>query len=315
MDMTRRRFIEASAVAGGALYADVAAAAPRQLPRRVLGRTRARVSVLGFGSAALGHSFQPQEVFDHVVGAALDAGVNFIDTATNYDVAQERLGPIVRRHRDRLFLATKTRGMSKQGVLQTLEESLRLLQTDRLDLVYLHNLGDFEVDRLMDDNGAMQGLLEARRRGWLRFIGASGHQRARKFIPVIETDLIDVIMVTLNFVDRNTYVFESEVLPAARRRRVGIVAMKVLGGVPNWNYRQPVDGMVPRELRADAVRYSLAIEGVASAVVGFYTTEQMSEVLNVMRALRRPTDSETERLRTEGERLAALWGPHLGPPV
>lgn len=312
--ITRRGFLGASAAAG-ALCAEAVVAEPPSIPRRVLGRTRERVSILGFGSAALGHSFQPQEVFDRVVGAALDAGVNYIDTATIYDVAQERLGPIVKRHRDRLFLATKTRGMSNEAALRTIEDSLRLLQTDHVDLVHLHNLGDFDVDRLLDEQSPLQGLLEARRRGWLRFIGASGHLKPRKFIPAIETGLLDVIMVTINLVDRNTYVFESEVLPAARKRQVGIVAMKVLGGAPRMNYRRPVDGMMPKELVADAVRYSLAVDGVASAVMGFTTLEQLNEVLAVVRGLRRPTTSDMERLRAEGERLAPSWGAHLGPPI
>jgi len=316
--ISRRDFVGgAAAAAAVSLLVDSADETERVLqgpmPTRVLGRTGVRVSVIGFGSAPLGHSFQSQETFDRVVGEALDLGVNYLDTATIYDVAQERLGSIVRRYRSRIFLATKTRGMTRERVLSTIEESLRLLQTDHVDLVHLHNIGDFDVERLLDQDGPLAGLKEAKKRGWLRFIGASGHQRVEKMVAALKTGELDVIMPAVNFVDQHIYGYETRVLPEARRRNVGVVAMKVLGGAPGFQYRKPVPCYVPRERVSDAIRYALGLPGVATAVIGFNYVEQVRQAVAVAKAYRPLTGAERRELDSAGKELAIAWGQHLGP--
>ncbi|NLH99864.1 MAG: aldo/keto reductase [Chthonomonadales bacterium] len=315
-EWTRREFVAASAAAGLGLLgvADVDdKALSKPMPMRTLGRTKARVSVIGFGSAPLGHSFQSQETFDRVVGEAIDLGVNYIDTATIYDVAQERLGSIVKPRRDKLFVVTKTRGMSKDRVLATIEESLRLLKTDYLDLVHLHNIGDFDVEKFGDPDSPLSGLKEARKQGKLRFIGVSGHQRVQKMADAVATGEIDVVMPALNFVDQHIYAYETRVLPVARKQRAGIVAMKVLGGAPNFAYRNPVPAFVPKEHINDAIRYALSLEGVTTAVIGFNFVEQVRQAVAVAKTFKRLTSEETTRLSNEGRRLASAWGLHLGP--
>lgn len=316
--LTRRELV-GGAIAGagsllsGGIFAEDSEVLARAMPMRTLGRTKLRVSAIGFGSAPLGHSFQPQETFDRLLGEAMDLGVNYIDTATIYDVSQERLGSIVRRNRDRLVVATKTRGMSRDAVLKTVEESLRLLQTDRLDIVHLHNIGDFDVERLLDDEGPLDGLREARRRGWLRFIGVTGHQRVEKMVAAVRTGEVDVIMPAMNFVDQHIYGYEHKVLPEARRVKAGIVAMKVLGGAPGFAYRTPVPCYVPRERVNDAIRYALGLPGVATAVIGFNFSEQLRQAVAVAKSFKRLNAKEEADLRAEGKRLAASWGLHLGP--
>ncbi len=316
-EITRRQFVTGAvaAVAAGLAAGDteVQGVLSKAMPRRVLGRTGQRVSIIGFGSAPLGHSFQPQEVFDRVVGEALDLGINYLDTATIYDVAQERLGPIVRRNRSRLFIATKTRGMSRNAVLKTVEESLRLLQTDRVDLVHLHNIGDFDVERLQDQDSPLAGLEEARKRGWLRFIGASGHQRVEKMAAALRTGAIDVVMPAMNFVDQHTYGYETKVLPEARKQKAGIVAMKVLGGVPGFNYRKPVPCITPQELVNDAIRYALDVPGVAAAVIGFTSVEQVRQAVLVAKSFKPLSAEERTKLESLGKELASSWGLHMGP--
>jgi aryl-alcohol dehydrogenase-like predicted oxidoreductase len=285
----------------------------KPMPMRMLGRTRARVSIIGLGSAPLGHSFQSQETFDRVVGEAIDLGINYIDTATIYDIAQERLGAIVKRNRDKLFVATKTRGMTRDQAIATVEESLRLLQTDHVDLVHLHNIGDFDVDRLLDEKSPLRGLQEARKRGLLRFIGVSGHQRVSKMADAVRTGEIDVIMPALNFVDQHIYAYETHVLPEARKQRAGIVAMKVLGGAPKFSYRTPVPCYVPKERVDDAIRYALGLDGVATAVIGFNFVEQVRQAVSVAKSFRRLSQDESKALEAEGRKLADAWGLHLGP--
>ncbi len=314
--LTRREFVAVGAAAGlGAfgLFELDDDLLRRPMPMRTLGRTKARVSVIGFGSAPLGHSFQSQETFDRVVGEALDLGVNYIDTATIYDVAQERLGSIVKAHRNKLFVATKTRGMSKDKAIATLEESLKLLQTDHVDLVHLHNIGDFDVERLLDDNSPLRGLQEAKKRGMLRFIGVSGHQRVEKMAQAVRTGEIDVVMPALNFVDQHIYAYETRVLPEARKQKAGIVAMKVLGGAPNFAYRTPVPCFMPREHVTDAIRYALSLDGVATAVIGFNDIQQVRQAVAVAKGFKKLTEAEKTALSDQGRKLAQTWGLHLGP--
>jgi aryl-alcohol dehydrogenase-like predicted oxidoreductase len=318
MNWTRREFLRNSAatVAGwtiGLSAEEMAAALDLPMPMRTLGRTGVKVSALGFGSAPLGQSFQPQEVFDRVVGEALDLGVNYLDTATIYDVAQERLGPIVKRHRDRIFLVTKTRGMSRGAALKTIEESLRLLQTDRLDLVHMHNVPDFDTDRLLDDNSALRGIQEAQKRGWVRFIGATAHYRISRVLPALETGLIDVTMLAMNYVDQHTYGFETKALPAARKHKMGIVAMKVLGGAPGFRYSTPTPCYIPKERIRNAIRYALGIPGLTTAVIGFNFVEQVREAAAVVKSCKPLSQEELAALTAEGKQLAAEWGAHLGP--
>jgi len=203
--------------------------------------------------------------------------------------------------------------MTRERVLATVEESLRLLQTDHLDLVHLHNIGDFDVDRLMEKDGPLTGLQEAKRRGWLRFIGASGHQRVEKMLAAVKTGELDVIMPAVNFVDQHIYAYETKVLPEARRRNVGIVAMKVLGGAPGFQYRTPVPCFMPRERITDAIRYALSLPGVATAVIGFNYVEQVRQAVAVAKAYRPLTAAERRELDSAGKTLAAAWGEHLGP--
>ncbi|MCC6728174.1 MAG: aldo/keto reductase [Chthonomonadales bacterium] len=313
MELSRREMIAGAVAAAAGLTRGRAEAVAGRMPMRTLGRTGARVSLIGFGSAPLGHSFQSQEVFDRMLGEALDLGINYVDTATIYDVSQERLGPIVKRNRKRIFLTTKTRGTTKAGALKTIEESLRLLQTDHVDLVHMHNVGDLDVNRLTDDDSALRGIQEAQRRGWARFVGATSHMNVPRLLPVLATGAIDVIMVPINFVYRQTYDFEGKVLPIARKHRIGIIAMKVLGGVPNWQYRTPTPCLMPADRVELAIRYALSVPDVATAVIGLNFPEQLRQAAAAARAFKPLNERERVEVVEEGARLAKAWGTHLGP--
>lgn len=318
---TRREFLASTAAAAAGLTladrlpAEEADALHKPMPMRVLGRTGVRVSMLAFGAAPLGHSFQPQEVFDRVVGEALDLGVNYVDTAVTYDISQERLGPIVKRNRERMFLVSKTRGKTKAEAIADIEKSLRLLQTDHLDLVHLHNVPDLEAskEKLLEPDSPLAGLQEAQKRGLVRFLGATAHYQVPKMLPAIETGLLDVVMAAMNYFDQHTYAFETRMLPAAREHKCGIIAMKVFGGPPNWSYRTPTPPIVAPERVPHAIRYCLSIPDVAAANIGFHTVEQVRQAVTVVKTFTPLTDEERASLADEGKALAAKWKEHLGP--
>jgi aryl-alcohol dehydrogenase-like predicted oxidoreductase len=284
----------------------------RRLPMRRLGRTGVEVTALGIGVAPLGIQQSDPERFERVVAAALDAGITYLDVAPNYGNAEARLGPIMATRREGIFLVTKVEEPTRDGALRQVENSLRLMRTERVDAVHLHNIGGFDLKAVMGKGGALEGLQAARERRLLRFIGVSGHMRPGRFLPPIESGEIDLVMPAMNFVDRHTYNFEGVVLPAARERDLGVVAMKVLGGAKGFRYDEQTPALLDGAYYSGAIRYALALEGVASLVIGMASVEDVRAAVEAVSSAAPLTAEERDRLDAEGRRLAQEWGAHFG---
>ena len=312
MRLTRREVLAGSVAAVAALPESASALRPL-LPQRRLGRTGAHVSLLGIGCAPLGG---PTSFADAaaVVNAALDAGITYVDVSPDYGNAEAKLQPVLATRRHELFLVTKVNPNrpDSSGVVAQIEESLKRIGTDHLDLVHIHNLGDWNMAEVFTDGGALGGLREAKRRGLIRFIGASGHSRPWRFPEAIKTGEVDVVMNALNFVDRANYPFEDETLPAAGKAGVGVVAMKVLGGAVGWQY----DGKHPGCLAAyhsNAIRYSLGLPGVACAVVGMSSVAEVQAACAVAKSYRPLSGAERDALLATGRQLAGGRTAYYGP--
>ncbi|OHB77097.1 MAG: hypothetical protein A2W31_09695, partial [Planctomycetes bacterium RBG_16_64_10] len=220
------------------------------------------------------------------------------------------------KRRDQVFLTTKVWSDSADEARQSLDQSLRTLQTDHLDLVYLHSVGNRDREQALAPEGALSYLLKQKETGKIRFVGISGHSRVESFVPVLETGAIDVVMVAMNFVDRYTYGFEQKVLPVASQHNVGIACMKVFGGVHGGfrNYGGPNPGpQMPAQYLTQAVRYALGLPGVATLVIGPHTVEQLRQNVQMVRNYQPLSEAEQTELAGLGKRLAAEWGPHYGP--
>lgn len=328
-EIRRREFLQqvGASVAGGAIAPALLSAreqAPasqpvgsiRHLPLRTLGRTGVQVPVLSFGTAPMGHALYEQEPFEQVIEAALSAGIRYFDTAPIYDVAEQRLGAMMGRIRRNIFLVSKTHVNSREEAMRDVEASLKRLHTDHLDLLHLHNVGRLEQEQAIGKGGVLEALLELKRQGVVRHIGCTGHLRPARFIPVLETGAIDVLMVAMNFVDHHTYNFEEKVLPVARKQNCGIVCMKVYGGVTgSWDgYLKKQPGRLAGDRdRQDAVDYALSLPGVATAVVGIKSIEELR--LTVQAVLHHKPLDETRRatLLARGREMSRQWGDHFGP--
>jgi len=288
----------------------------RDLPTRRLGRTGIQVPPLSFGTAPLGQGFFDSEPFEQVTNAAIDAGVSYIDTALVYDVAEERLKPVLARRRKEVFLVTKAMKKSKDECLRSLEKSLTLMGVDNVDLGHIHNMGVFTTDEAIGKDSCLAGLREAKKRGMIRHIGCTAHNFPAKLIPVLETGEIDVLMVTLNFVDRHTYNFEEKILPLARKHDCGIVAMKVYGGADadGGGYRKRASGrLVSEEDRQATIDYVLSIPGLASCVIGIKSLDELRMAIQAVRNFKPLEGSRREAVLAKGARIAKEWGEHLGP--
>ena len=150
------------------------------MPRRALGRTHEMVSAIGLGGWHLGLKHVDEPLSLRIVHNAIDRGITFMDNSWDYNEGQSemRMGKALRDgYRDKVFLMTKIDGRSRREAARQLDESLRRLQTDHIDLVQHHEVLRFEdPDRIFDEEGAHGALLDARKAGKLRFIGFTGHK-------------------------------------------------------------------------------------------------------------------------------------------
>ncbi len=311
---SRREFLQRAAhFAGPTVIAVVAAeslnVSQYSLPRRKLGRTGVEVSVISMGLASLGMAHYSPEEFRSAVEAALDEGVNYFDTQPNYGDAEQYLAPIARHHRERLFIVTKTWEKRKASVLESIRGSLNRLGLDRVDAVLLNNIGGYEMKQVFGNDGALAGLKEARRRGQVRFFGVSGHYQPEHFAQALESSEFDIVMAPFNFVDRFIYRFEQEILPVAAKYRVGVVAMKTLGGAVGLKYDiREQRAILPDDEHEFAIRYVLGLPGMCSAVIGCKSAAEIRLAARIGRGYRPLSDTESASALTRGKQLAAQWG-------
>jgi len=240
-----------------------------KMPTRVLGKTHTEISIVGFGGVALMNA-SPADA-QRWVAEAYESGVNYFDVAPSYGNAEELLGPAIRPFRDRVFLACKTTKRDRDSAWQELQNSLSQLGTDRLDLYQMHGLGKDEVQAALGEGGAVEAFLRARKEGLVRFLGFSSHSPEAALAAMSAFDF-DTILFPVNFVLHFSSKFEDAVLAEARRRKMGILAIKALArrrwpqgadrsAYPNCWY-QPIDDPATARL---ALSWCFS-RGVAAAV-------------------------------------------------
>jgi aryl-alcohol dehydrogenase-like predicted oxidoreductase len=293
-----------------------------KVPDAVLGRTGARVSRLGIGCAYFQRKHITPDDVSATLHRALDLGVNYLDTApvygnTSTGFAEEKMGPAIKEIRDKVFLVTKTEEPTYDGTWKLLKQSMNRMQTDRIDLVHLHNFGDEKLwgdpKLVFGDHGAVGALREAKRQGVVRFIGASGHLHPTRFHQALDSGEIDVLMNAVNFVVQHTYDFEHKVWSRARHMNLGLVAMKVLGGAARDEGGFKVDA----KYYESAIRYALSIPGLSVAVIGLENIAELEKAASVVAHAAPLSPDETLDLARIGLDLAAApeWKSAYGTPL
>jgi len=209
--------------------------ASSDIPYRVLGRTGERVSAIGLGGWHLALSHVDEPLALRLIHAAIDSGINFMDNCWDYNdgASEERMGKALRDgRRQRVFLMTKIDGRSKRVAARQLDESLRRLRTDCIDLVQHHEMLRFDdADRIFQEDGAQAALEEARTAGKLRYIGFTGHKDPRIHLHTLEMArdagvAFDTVQMPLNVMDAHFRSFERLVLPELVREGIGVLGMK-----------------------------------------------------------------------------------------
>ena len=324
--VSRRSFVQQTGLlAGGAILgaspplADAAQRAPAngELPRRVLGKTKIPITALTLGTAPAGFSrhVSPRQIAD-LVNTALDEGINSIDTASAYGEAEEGVGLGLGRRRKDAVLGTKVMVDTVEEAEKSLSQSMKLLKTDYFDVLYFHNLGNRKLDGATGPDGVFTWLLKQKKAGKARFVGISGHNRCERFLPFIKSGELDVALMNLSFVDRYIYGFQKDVLPAAAKAGVGILAIKVFAG-PRGGFAAYGGPKVPPQIGERymelAIRYCLGLPGVASVNIGVHDPQQIRKNVEMVKNYRPLSPEEHELLAKVGRQMAPKLGPRFGP--
>ncbi len=289
------------------------------LPTRVLGKTGVRLPILGFGTAPSGTRLKLKDAV-RLYQEALDRGITYFDTAPDfagYGKAQEQLGHILKERRQEIFLVTKCFEPSGDAALKLLERNLRELQTDYVDLVFVHSLGADKMDPsvVFSRRGVYPALIKAKAQGLTRFVGFSGHNRPARFIAAMERFEVDVFLNAVNFADRHTYDFEHGVWSLAAKHHIGLIAMKVYGGQRRSLFAGISNSLMPKQYLDMAFRYALSQPHVACVAIGMATQQELEENLHRAKNFIPLRPQEIQRLETLGKPLAKEWGAHLGAVV
>jgi len=196
----------------------------KPIPRRKLGKTGEELSIVGFGGIVVMNN--SPSFANNIVAEAVDHGINYFDVAPSYGDAQARLGPALEPYRKNVFLACKEEDWTKDGCAKLLEESLRLLRTDHVDLYQFHGLTKMsELDQIFGPNGAMETFEAARKAGKVRFIGFSAHS-VEVALAAMDRINFDTILFPINFVLFSQANFRPQVIEKAQKKEMGILALK-----------------------------------------------------------------------------------------
>ncbi len=204
----------------------------RAMPTRNLGKTGYKVGIFSLGGQA---AIEKPNNFDNaipLIDRALDLGVNYIDTSSIYGGperwSEQYVGRVMAHRRNEAFLATKTKERTREGSLRMIEKSLKLLNTDHVDLWQLHDIGlPEDVNAIFGKGGAMEALTEMQDQKVVRFLGVTGHYRPDALIDAINRHPFDTILMALNAADSHIHSFQEALLPLAVEKQMGIIGMKV----------------------------------------------------------------------------------------
>lgn len=310
-NFSRRNFLRSAGLAGAGLAA--ARTGPAQfsngeamqspsytVPRRPFGKTGEQVSILAVGGFHLGATKDQQEA-NNLVARAVDCGINFFDNAWEYKegLSEERLGTALQGKRDKVLVMTKvcTHGRDQQVAMQQLEQSLRRLRTDHLDVWQIHEVVYYnDPELIFRPNGVIEALAKAKQQGKVRFVGFTGHKDPRIHLTMLSHDFpFDTIQMPLNPFDAQFRSFQQHVLPEANRRGVAVLGMKSLGG----SGEMVTHGAITP---AEGLRYAMSLP-VATTISGMDSLEVLEQNLAIAANFRPMSEEERRAL----EHRVAQW--------
>lgn len=310
--LSRRKFMQGAAMIGavplvprralsqenGASQKDIEGS----VPKKALGRTGVQVSALGLGGYHLG-SAETDQAANEIVAKAMDHGITFFDNAWEYHdgLSEERLGRALKGKRQQAFVMTKvcTHGRDKKLAMRMLEESLRRLQIDHLDLWQIHEvIYENDPDLIFAPDGAAEALVDAKQQGKVRFIGFTGHKDPEIHLKMLAHNFFfDTVQMPLNCFDATFRSFETQVLPEAARRGMAVLGMKSLGG----SGEMVRHGGITAE---QGLRYAMSLP-VATTISGIDSMEVLNQNLAIAVNFQPFSAAQMKDLREKCRQFAA----------
>jgi predicted aldo/keto reductase-like oxidoreductase len=302
--MKRRDFIKAVALTGIVSSFDgVLHASTGTVPRRTLGHTGEKVSMVGLGGYHIGNQSDENESI-RIIRAALDGGINFLDNCWDYNGGESevRMGKALRDgYRQKAFLMTKIDGRDAKTANSQLEQSLQRLQTDHIDLLQFHEVIRMnDPERIFADSGGMETAVKARQAGKIRYIGFTGHKSPeihRHMLEVADRHnfLFDTVQMPLNVMDAHFDSFEKIVLPILVKKNIGVLGMKPMG-----------DKVILRSNTVSALeclQYAMSLP-TSVVITGCDSMEIVNQALQVARDFKPLNQSQISTLLAKTETVA-----------
>lgn len=266
------------------------------LPTRVLGKTGVSVPLIAIGGGSRFCTIKDPDKSIELLNHALDNGLYYWDTAHDYVfegvISEERYGYALKNHRKKVFLATKVGDRTYDGAMHHLEESLKRLQTDHLDLYQIHNIQSLEdVEKIGAKDGVLKALHKLKDEKVTRFIGYSGHLSAEAMMAMANRYDFDTMIIALNHYEERIGNFEKGAIPAAAKKGMGILAMKVI------RPRETVKGLSAEEL----IRYALSLPHVHCAAIGTDSLEVLKKNIALLKSFKKMKPEEMQKIRVDLE--------------
>ena len=307
MSISRRRFLESAAVTP--LAAQAAESGKSAIPLRTLGRTGARVTCLAFGGGSRFLAYKEEDKAIEALNRALDLGITYVDTANSYGngLSEERVGKVLKHRRKGLWLATKITVRGYDEAMKNIDAALKRLQTDQVDLIHVHGLGDADdLAKVEAPNGLLKALYKVRDQKITRFIGVTCHADPAVLKTALERHDFDCTQMALNAAragavngkggmllgeSKAANSFEALALPVALRKKMGVTAMKVFAQ----------EGLIGKGPVEKFLQYSLSLP-VAACVAGMPKLEFLDANVQMAKAFQPMSKSE---MRSFSDEIAA----------
>jgi uncharacterized protein len=302
MSISRRRFLEASAL-GSLAAGPLLAGEKTGLPTRVLGKTGARVSILAMGAGSRYLMYKDEEEALEAARKALDLGITYIDTSDDYGkdyLSQRRIGKALKGRKNGVFLATKLTNRNGDETARIVEDSLKALQLDQVDLIHIHSLtSEDDLARIEAKGGVLEQLMKLRDQKLTRFVGITSHTDPTVLKTALERHDFDCTQMALNGAmvgmkngsggmvpnEAMKTSFETVALPVANRKKMGVLAMKVFAQ----------EALIAQAAPEKLFYYTLSLP-VTAAVVGMPKLEHIEKNVQLAKAFKPLPKSEMEEM-------------------
>lgn len=268
-----------------------------EIGKRELGKTGLKVTILGLGCAQIGTIRNFSQAIK-IIETAIDLGINYIDTASTYGDSEEKVGEVMKIRRKEVILATKTLQRDKDSAWSEINRSLQRLKTDYVDILQIHSVNTmYELNQITSKNGSLYAAIRAKEEGLCKHIGITGHARPDVIKEALNRFEFETVLIPLSSVDKLINDFGEVIFPIAKRKNIGVIAMKVLS-----------DGKVTSYV-SESLRYVFSLP-ISTAIVGMKTLNELRQNVEVARNFIPMTKEEMNHLVERTKKYATtsiLW--------